>query len=138
MGLKRFLWRSTTLGRLIDTTKNVIKEGSLTEGYIRTFKEDVTEDNPITKPFYEMGKYDGKVEGYEKASYEYENKLLKQADEFLEQKKIYKKELDAFNELMDEYEKEIEMLSDKVEKTSDEKELLAELLIRERALKKMA
>lgn len=38
-----------------------------------------------TKPYI----YEGKKQGYEEASAEYEKKLLKQAEEFLKQKKIF-------------------------------------------------
>lgn len=85
MGLGRMLWRSTGIGRTIDTVKNMVEEGSVIEGVKKTAKEDWCEDNPITSRVYQAGKYDGKVEGYEEASDEYEEKLLKQADEFLKQ-----------------------------------------------------
>ena len=85
MGLGRMIWRSTGIGAIIDTTKNIINEGSLTKGIKRTLKEDFCEDYPVTKMVYELGECDGKVKGYEKALDEYESKLLKQADEFLKQ-----------------------------------------------------
>ena len=39
-------------------------------------KEDLTEDNPLGKMIYDSGRYDGKKEGYEEASAEYELSLI--------------------------------------------------------------
>lgn len=47
MGLGRLIWRSAPIGRTIDTVKNMVEEGSVVEGYKKTIKEDITEDNPI-------------------------------------------------------------------------------------------
>lgn len=138
MGLGRLIWRSTPLGRTIDTVKNMVEEGSVVEGYKRTIKEDITEDSPIGKAIYSSGKYDGKKEGYAEASDEYENKLLKQAEEFLNQQKDFEKERDAYETLLDEYEIEIDMLTEKVNKTEEEKEYLQQLLLMDRKLRKMA
>lgn len=82
MGLKRLIWRSTSIGRTIDTLKNIVDEGSVIDGVKRTVKEDICEDNPIGKVIYEVGEYDGKTSGYVQASAEYEKKLLEQADFF--------------------------------------------------------
>lgn len=46
MGLKRMIWRSTGIGRAIDTIRNVVDERSLVDGVKRTVKEDYCEDNP--------------------------------------------------------------------------------------------
>ena len=35
MGLKRGLWRSTGIGRTIDTVKNIVDEGSISGGVKR-------------------------------------------------------------------------------------------------------
>ena len=113
-------------------------EGSVKDGIKRTIKEDFTEDNPIGKAIYQSGKYDGKVEGYEEASGEYEKKLLAQADEFLKQKKDFEKERDEYEALLDAYEQEIDELENKVDRTQAENELLQQLLIRERGLMKLA
>ena len=138
MGLGRMLWRSTGIGRTIDTVKNMVEEGSVIEGVKKTAKEDWCEDNPITSRVYQAGKYDGKVEGYEEASDEYEEKLLKQADEFLKQKQIFESERDAYEALLDEYETEIDDLSEKLDKTEAENEYLQQLLLRDRKLRRMA
>lgn len=132
MGLGRLLWRSTTL----DTVRNIVNEGSVVDGVKRTVKEDICEDNPIGKAIYETGTYDGKVEGYNQASAEYE-KLLEEADLFLQQRKIYEDERDKYEELLDEYEVEIEKLEAKINKTQAEKEYLQELLLRDRKLRKL-
>jgi len=83
MGLLRGIWRSTKVGRAIDTIRNITDEGSFVDGVKRTLKEDFTEDNLIGKVIYDSGKHDGKKEGYVEASYEYKKKLIMQADEFL-------------------------------------------------------
>ena len=69
MGLKRGLWRSTGIGRTIDTVKNIVDEGSISGGVKRMIKEDLTEDNPLGKMIYDSGRYDGKKEGYEEMDY---------------------------------------------------------------------
>lgn len=138
MGLIRFLRRCDIGLRVNDTMLNIIEEKSFVDGIKRTVKEDLTEDNPLTKPIYKWGKYDGKFEGYEAASNEYEKKLLEQADAFLKQKKNFREERDLYEKLLDDYEKEIEILSKKLNKTEAENAFLRELLVRERRLKQMA
>ena len=137
MGLLRKIWRSTFIGGTIDTIGNIIDEGSVVDGFKRTLKEDVCEDDPIGKAIYNIGKYDGKKSGYVKASEEYEKKLLEQADLFLKQKKIYEKEREQYEALLNEYEDEIERLEAKINKTEVEKEYLRELLIKDRQLRKL-
>lgn len=138
MGILRGIWRSTGIGRTIDTVRNIVDEGSMGEGLKRTIKEDLTEDSPIGKAIYDSGKYDGKVEGYVEASDEYEKKLLDQADEFLKQKKDYERERDEYEALLDAYESEIEGLESKVSRTQAENELLQQLLLKERSLRRLA
>lgn len=137
MGIKRFLRRSIGGDEIIDTIKNIIDEASIVDGIKRTLKEDLCEDNPITSMIYRVGHHDGKKEGYSKASYEYEKKLLEQADIFLEQKKIFENERVAYEALLDEYEKEIDILTEKANRTEEENIYLQELLIRDRKLRKM-
>ncbi len=138
MGLMRFVWRSTLLGRTIDTVKNVVEERSVIDGVKRTVKEDVCEDNPIGRAIYNTGSYDGKKVGYSRASAEYEKKLLEQADLFLKQQRDYQFERDEYEDLLSQYEAEIELLEDKVNKSESENEYLQELLLRERKLRKLA
>lgn len=133
MGLKRGLWRSTGIGRTIDTV-NIVDEGSISGGVKRMIKEDLTEDNPLGKMIYDSGRYDGKKEGYEEASAEYEHKLIEQADLFLKQTRVFEEERDEYEKLLDEYDKEIELLENKADKTDRENKYLQELLLKERKL----
>lgn len=137
MGLKRGLWRSTGVGRTIDTVKNIVDEGSISGGVKRMIKEDLTEDNPLGKIIYDSGRYDGKKEGYEEASAEYEHKLIEQADRFLKQEKVLEEKWDEYKKLLVECEKEIELLENKADKTDRENKYLRELLLKERKLKKL-
>ena len=138
MGLKRFVWRNVLGGWSADNVKNIVEEGGIIKGIKRTIKEDFCEDNPITSQLYKIGKADGKVEGYEEASNEYEQKLLAQADLFIQQMKVCKEEMKAYEELLDAYEEEIERLTSKLNKTEAENRFLQALLIRERKLQKLA
>ena len=62
MGLKRFIWRHTPEGALIDTIRSAVKEKSLIGGLKRMENEKWKEDNPVTSAIYKSGKYDGKKE----------------------------------------------------------------------------
>jgi len=129
------LWRSTGLGRTVDTVSNIIEEGNIAKGLKRTIKEDVCEDNPVGRMVYEFGHYEGKIDGYEEASQEYETKLLDQANRFLEQKTIYVNERDEYEKLLNEYELEIDILTEKANRTIEENEYLNQLLLTERKLR---
>lgn len=135
MGFGRWLWRSTNIGGAIDTFRNIADEGSIIKGVKRTWKEDLCEDNPITSRIYQEGKFDGKKEGYVEASYDYETKFIRQADEFLKQKQIMENARDEYEKLLDEFEAEIEFLSNKVDKTKSENDYLQQLLLKERELR---
>lgn len=52
----------------------------------------------------------GRKEGYKKASFEYEKKLLKQAEVFLKQEKEFQSDIVEYKELIDDYKKYIEKL----------------------------
>lgn len=138
MGLLRGIWRGTIVGRAIDTIRNVVDEGSVVDGVKRTVKEDLTEDNLIGKAIYDSGKHDGKKEGYVEASYEYEKKMIAQADEFLKQTRDFERERNEYEALLEEYEREIDELESKVNKTQVESQILQQLILRERSLKKLA
>ena len=69
------------------------------------------------------GRFDGMKDGYTEASGEYERKLRKQAEEFLNQMKDVKKEHDEYEKLLNEYEKYIKEL----EKTCAESDLINEI-----------
>lgn len=137
MGLGRFLWRATGIGHRIDTVKNILDEESIVKGVKKTVKEDFCEDNPVTAHIYNVGKFDGKKDGYAQASEEYEAKLLEQADLFLKQIKDFKKEKEAYEELLKEYEVAIAELEEKANRTEQENQLLQSLLLKERQLKKL-
>lgn len=137
MGLGRLFWRATGIGHRIDTVKNIIDEGSIVKGVKKTVKEDFCEDNPVTAHIYNVGKFDGKKDGYAQASEEYEAKLLEQADLFLKQIKDFKKEKEAYEELLKEYEVAIAEIEEKANRTEQENQLLQSLLLKERQLKKL-
>lgn len=59
------------------------------------------------------GRDEGRKDGYVEASREYERKLRKQADEFLNQIKDIERERDEYEKLLDDYEKYIEELEKK-------------------------
>ena len=85
MGLKRWIKHEVMpVTKYTDAIKNMIDEGSVVEGIKKSVKQNYCEDNPVTTPIYEAGKFDGKKEGYVEASNEYEKKLLEQADLFLQ------------------------------------------------------
>lgn len=136
MGIGRFLRRSSLIIRIIDTTKNIIEEGSIKEGVKKTVREDL-EDTPILSNIYNMGKYEGKKQGYVDASKEYEEKLLSQAEHFINQKVLLVNEVYNYEKLLDEYEVEIERLEGKLNKTESENQYLSKLLSNERKLKQI-
>ena len=136
MGIGRFLRRTNSIVRIIDTTKNIIEEGSIKNGLKRTVREDL-EDTPIVSNIYNMGKYEGKKQGYVDASKEYEEKLLSQAEHFINQKELLINEVSNYEKLLDEYEVEIEKLEGKLNKTESENQYLSKLLSNERKLKQM-
>lgn len=137
MGLRRLLWRSMSIGRTVDTIKNIADEGSIIDGIKKTVDEDLHEDNPITSRIYESGRYEGKKEGYVEASNEYEQKLLNQADEFLKQKIVFKSQQKDYEELLDTYDLEINNLEAKLSRSEAENQYLQELLIRDKKLRRM-
>lgn len=59
------------------------------------------------------GRFEAMKEGYSQASGEYERKLRRQAEEFLNQKKTFQKERDEYEKLLSEYEAYIEELEKK-------------------------
>lgn len=89
------------------------------------------------KNLYDEGKDEGRRDGYVEASYEYEKKLLKQAEEFLKQKEIAKSKRKQYDNLINEYENYIDELENKVQITEEEKEYLNRLLITERKLRRL-
>ncbi len=137
MGLKRWLYRKVLGGWTSDAIQNVFEERNLKQGILRTVKEDIAEDNPVTSAIYKMGKYDGTIDGYNDASKEYEIKLLKQADEFLNKEKDYLIERDNYESLLDECAAEIERLTNLAEKSEEDKAILGNLITKEAALRNL-
>lgn len=138
MGLLRGFAKLNPIYRTANAIQNVVEEGSIIDGLKRTYKEDLTEDNPIGKIIYDSGKHDGNKEGYARASEQYEEKLLRQANEFLSQKKDFEHERNQYEALLDEYEKEIDILTEKADKSQQECEYLQQLLLTELRLRKLA
>ncbi|GEM_PF-4691265 len=102
-------------------TVNSIK----TYGFVDGIKEDSKElakETPIISSLYNMGKsdgiYEGKKQGYIKASKEYENKLSNQAQRFKEQKVLLQKDIEERDILLTEYEAYIEARSAEYKKLS--------------------
>lgn len=89
------------------------------------------------KNLYDEGKDEGRHDGYVEASYEYEKKLLKQAEEFLNQKEIIASKRREYDLLLDEYETYINELEKKVEITEQQKDYLNQLLMIKRKLRKL-
>ena len=86
---------------------------------------------------YNAGKYDGKKEGYEKASNEYEKKLIKQADEFLKQEKVFEIDRARYEQLIDDYEIYIEEMMKKSNMSNEEKDYMNQIMVIERKLKQL-
>jgi hypothetical protein len=110
-------------------------------GLGKGIKKHITEDYPVVSHIYNLGKddgiHEGKKEGYVRASSEYEKKLLKQAEEFLNQKNGLADNIKQRDELLDEYEKCIsEMEAKNNSLTSEQRTLLDEMKILKEKLKK--
>ena len=138
MGIFRFLKRSVIPGQIaVDIVESVIEEKNLVKGMKKIAKETFTEDMPVFADLYNMARYEGKKQGYVEASKEYEEKLLLQAEHFINQKELLVNEVSNYEELLDEYEIEIERLEGKLNKTESENQYLSKLLSNERKLKQI-
>lgn len=135
MGIKRAIRRLNPINNYKDLYNNIKEEGSVFKGIMRWEKEGWIEDPLIISQIYGMGKKDGKRDGYNKASEEYNHKLLDQAEKFLKERQDFVKERKEYEDLLDSYAKEIEQLEGKVNKTQIEIEYLRKLLLMERKLK---
>lgn len=82
-------------------------------------------------------KVEGMKEGYCAASEEYEVKLRKQADEFLEQTKNFKEHIDEYEKLLSEYEAYIYELKNKLDKTEEELRSLERMKAKYEALRNL-
>lgn len=135
MGFGRFLKKAIIPGyNAFDMAKKV-KDNGFTGGIKERIREDF-EDTPGVSQIYQAGKYEGKKEGYVEASYEYEKKLLNQAEAFLKQKNHFEFEKQEYENLIDDYEKYIDEMTNKENLTAEESNYLQQMMIMERKLKK--
>lgn len=70
---------------------------------------------------------EGKKEGYNTASREYEEKMRKQAEEFFSQKRTFQTDKEDYEKLIEQYKGYINGLKDKLNKSEEELEQLREL-----------
>ncbi|OHW62276.1 hypothetical protein EUAN_13460 [Andreesenia angusta] len=99
--------------------------------------KDALKKTSIVSDIYEEGKNKGKKEGYERASCEYKDKLLKQAEVFLSQSNDFKEEKAEYEKLLYEYETHISELEQKKHKSKQEMDYLSEMMSMERKLVKL-
>ena len=99
-------------GALEDGVKGAIKGAA--KGYISNYKNeihDAFENSPITAYPYHLAKsdglYEGKKQGYNKASSEYEEKIDNLKQDFSEQKNEMQRANDELNSIIDGYEDEL-------------------------------
>lgn len=135
MGTLRFISKLSLPGLIYETGKNVVDEGSLTKGVVRTVKETITEDMPGVSDIYKYAKDEGRMEGYNEASVLYEKKLKDLTDKFLNQKRVLEGQINEYKNLLKEYESVIEQLERKLEKTEDENRRLREIVEKYQSLK---
>lgn len=137
MGFKRFLKKTLIPGYNTFDIIQKVSENGIVDGIKEKMKEDYLEDMPGVSHVYNIGKYDGKKDGYIQASYEYEKKLIKQAEEFLKQTKIFESDKARYEQLIDEYEIYIEDMMKKSNMSNEEKDYMNQIMVIERKLKKM-
>lgn len=143
MGLKRFLWKSTGVGWVAEVYKNSKEKHSILKGVGQTIKEDVMEDTPSPISIgYHLGHKDGEISGektgYTKAGFEYEKKLIEQANFFINQKKLLEKERENVLMLLEEYDKTLEEYKTRLDLTIEEKEYYQLLLQNRDTLKNIS
>jgi DNA-binding ferritin-like protein len=91
----------------------------------------------LTDKVFEKGRSLGKKEGYVQASFEYEKKLIKQAEEFLKQAKVFESDKARYEQLIDDYERYIDEMMQKSNMSNEEKDYMTQIMVIERKLKKM-
>ena len=91
----------------------------------------------LTDKVFEKGRISGKKEGYEQCSFEYEKKLLKQAEEFLKQIKVLESDKVRREKLIDDYDRYIDEMMQKNNVSEQEKDYMNQIMIMERRLKKL-
>lgn len=109
----------------------------LVDGIKEKIREDFLEDTPVTSHIYNAGKHEGKKDGYIKASREYEEKLLAQANAFLSQKEIFESQKQEYEQLLEEYEDYIDEMNAKEHLTNEEQANLLQIISMERKLTKL-
>nr|WP_304220054.1 hypothetical protein [Fredinandcohnia onubensis] len=135
MGFGRFLKKAVIPGyNAFDMAKKV-KDNGLVGGIKERIREDV-EDTPGVSQIYQAGKHEGKKEGYAEASYEYEQKLLRQAEAFLKQKNHFEFQKQEYEDLIDDYETYIDEMTQKENLTAEQSNYLQQIMVMERKLKK--
>ncbi|WP_058953074.1 hypothetical protein [Clostridium tyrobutyricum] len=137
MGFERFLKKILIPEyNAIDMAQKIVENG-VVDGIKEKIKEDLLEDTPVISHIYNVGKYDGKKDGYAQASHEYEKKLLKQADEFLKQANVFKSDKVRYEKLIDDYERYIDKMMQKGNMSNEEKDYMNQIMVMERRLKKI-
>lgn len=91
----------------------------------------------LTDKVFEKGRSLGKKEGYEQCSFEYEKKLLKQAEEFLKQIKVFESDKVRYEKLIDDYDRYIDEMMQKSNMSNQEKDYMNQIMVMERKLKKL-
>lgn len=137
VGFKRFMKKSFVPFYNTKDMVDKIQTYGFIDGIKEKMREDFLEDTPGISHIYNAGRYDGKIEGYVKASHEYEQKLLNQAETFLNQKEIFQDQKQQYEDLLQEYEAYIEKMSTKEHLTNEEQKTLNQIMITERALSKL-
>lgn len=132
MGIKN-LFKNTQKEIFRDERGRKVTLGDLTgTGYKYQIMSDF-----FTKNAFNDGKHIGKKEGYVQASYEYEKKLLEQAEEFLNQKKDFYSQSEEYENLLDQYERYIDEITVENNLSEQEKDYMNKIMIMERKLKKL-
>lgn len=115
-----------------------IKDNGFADGVKIKLKEDFIEDMPLVGNVYDYAKAEGrrmgKYEGYNQASYEYEKKLIKQAEEFLKQANVLRSDKARYEKLIDDYERYIDEMMQKDNLSNQEKDYMNQIMIMERKL----
>ncbi|MHC8514287.1 hypothetical protein [Sporosarcina sp. ITBMC105] len=137
MGFKRFMKKNFVPFYNTRDMIDKVQTYGLVDGIKEKIREDFLEDTPVTSHIYNAGKHEGKIDGYKKASREYEEKLLAQANAFLNQKEIFEGHKQEYEQLLQEYENYIDEMNAKEHLTSEEQDNLLQIISMERKLTKL-
>lgn len=131
MGFGRFLMRMVPGYEPVRLLGKVMEKG-IEEGVKENLQEYIYEDNPLTSAVYNSGKNKGHTEGmkdgYDRASKEYEKKLLAQADAFLKESGNIRVKCEEYKSMMIEYESYIADCEKIIEDLPEAKRRLLELM----------